>query len=123
MRRGCDDATLPYFNKNFHIGWQNVLKAEQLDLTNTQHNNATNAFQKTGLYPYDPNCESWSSAIDTLGLGNDDKGKVQYEIYPTLPQKELSIEEKKILRQDLNIDPENDITGDVGVAFTHAEQF
>jgi len=49
-----------------------------------------NAFQRTGLYPYDPNCESWSNAIDTLGLGNDAKGKVQYEIYPTLPQKQPS---------------------------------
>jgi len=93
-----------------------------LDLMETQYNNTTNAFQRRGIYPNDLNCESWSSTVDTLGLGNDDKGKVQYEIYPTLPRKELSIEEKKILHKDLNIDLENDITGDVGVAFTCAEQ-
>ncbi len=88
-------------------------------------NNATNAFRQTGLYPYNPNCKSWSGAIDTLGLGNNDsKGKVQYEIYPTLPQKQLTDDEKKILRDGLNINPENEITGltgDAGVAFMQAE--
>jgi len=88
-------------------------------------NNATNAFKRTGLYPYNPNCESWSGAIDTLGLANNDsKGKVQYEIYPTLPQKQLTDDEKKILWDGLNVNPENEITGitgDVGVAFTQAE--
>jgi len=34
----------------------------------------------------------------------------------------LTDEEKRILHHDLDIAPENDITGDVGVAITHAEQ-
>jgi len=49
-----------------------------------------------GLYPYDPNCESWAGAIETLGLGNNNiKGKVQYEVYPLPALAELSPEEKK----------------------------
>jgi len=125
VRRGCDAATIPYFNGNFRKGWQNFLQAERLDLHATGLNSATNAFKRTGLYPYNPNCESWSGAIDTLGLGNNDsKGKVQYEIYPMLPQKQLTDNEKKILQDGLNVNPENEITGitgDVGVAFTQAE--
>ncbi len=121
IRREHEKVAIPYFNSNFKQGWQNFLNAEWLDLHKTGMNNATNAFKRTGLYPYDPNCESWSHAIETLGLGNDDnKGKVQYEIYPLLPPKQLSIEEKEILRQDVYIDPEND--KDLVVAFTRAEQ-
>jgi len=121
VQHGCNGATIRYFNGNFRKGWQNFLQAERLDLHATGLNNATNAFQQTVLYPYNPNCESWSGAIDTLGLGNNDsKGKVQYEIYLTLPQKQLTDDEKKILHDGLNINPENEITGitgDVGVAF------
>ena len=75
---------------------------------------------RTGLYPYNPDCESWTDAIETLGLAYDDntKGKVQYEIYPMPQPNQLTDEEKRILRHDLDIAPENDITGDVGVAIT-----
>jgi len=51
------------------------------------------------------------------------KGQVQYEIYPTLPHKQLTVDEK-ILFDGLDIDPDGDqtgVTGDVGVAFTRAE--
>ena len=95
VRRGYDAATIRYFNGNFRKGWHKFLEAERLDLIATGLNNATNAFQRTGLYPYNPNCESWSGAINTLGLGNNNtKGQVQYEIYPTLPQKQLTVNEK-----------------------------
>jgi len=72
-----DSVAIPYFNKNFKEGWQNLLDSKQLDLHDTGMNNATNAFRQTGSYPFDPNCKSWSSAIETLGLANDNKkGKV-----------------------------------------------
>ena len=45
---------------------------------------------------------------------------MQYEIYPLLPPKQLSIEEKEILQQDVYIDLEND--KDLVAAFMHAEQ-
>jgi len=44
-------------------GWHKFLEAERLDLIATSLNKATNAFQQTGLYPYNPNCKSWSGAI------------------------------------------------------------
>jgi len=117
--RCCNNSVLQW---EFQKRLENFLQAERLDLHVTGLNNATNAFKQMGLYPYNPNCESWSGAIDTLGLANNDsKGKVQYEIYPMLPQKQLTDNEKKILRDGLNVNPENEITGitgDVGVAFT-----
>jgi len=101
------------------------LQAERLDLLQTGSNNATSTFQKMGLYPYDPNCESWSGAIKMLGLGNNDnKAKVQYEIYPTEPERQLTVNEEKILHDGMMIDPKDDktgITANVGVAFTRAE--
>jgi len=85
-------------------------------------NNATYAFRQTGLYLFDPNCESWSTAIETLGLANDNKkGKVQYEVYPLHPLRQLSEEERNILHLDLKIKASNNITGDIGVATVLAE--
>jgi len=85
-------------------------------------NNATNAFRQTCLYPSDPNCKSWSTAIETLGLANDDKkGTVPYEVYPLHLLRQLSEEERNILHLDLKIKASNDITGDVGVAILLAE--
>jgi len=57
-----------------------------------------------------------------LGLGNNDskEGKVKYEIYPTLAQKQLTDDEKKVLCDGLITNPENKIagvTGDVGSCF------
>ena len=98
VRCGYDAATIRYFNGNFRKGWHKFLEAERLDLIATGLNNATNAFQQTALYPCNPNCKSWSGTINTLGLGNNNtKGQVQYEIYPTLPQKQLSQWKKSFL--------------------------
>ncbi len=62
---------------------------------------------------------------NTLGLDNNNntKEQVQYEIYPTLPQKQLTVNEKNLF-DGLDIDPEDNergVTGDVGVAFTWDE--
>jgi len=120
---GYDTAPIGYFNQNFRKGWYNFLSAEWLDLQNTGINNATNAFQCTGLYPYNPNCKSWSGAINTLGLATDsEKGKVQYEIYATLPSRELSSDERNILHDGLNTAQKDDITGEnVAAAMIRAE--
>jgi len=116
---------IAYFNGNFKKGWENFLQAERLDLLHTGLTNATSTFQKMGLYPYDPNCESWSAAIETLGIGNhNNKGKVQYEIYPTEPVRQLIADEEKTLRDGMVIDPKDDETGtttNVGITFTQAE--
>jgi len=96
MRRKYEYVNIPYFNKIFRRGWKNFLDSERLDLQNSGMNNTTNAFTRMGLYPYDPDCESWAGAIETLGLGNNNiKGKVQYEVYPVPAPAELSPEEKK----------------------------
>jgi len=123
IRRGYDTALIAYFNQNFRKGWHNFLEAEWLDLQTTGMNNATNAFKRTGLYPYNPNCESWAGAIATLGLATEDeKGKVQYEVYPTLPTRELSSEEQTILHDGLNMLQKKDITGeDVAAAMICGE--
>jgi len=123
MRREYEYVNIPYFNKIFRRGWKNFLESERLDLQNSGMSNATNAFTRMGLYPYDPNCESWAGAIETLGLGNNDiKGKVQYEVYPVPAPAELSPEEKKTLCNGIDVDAENNITGIIGVAHMVAEQ-
>ena len=99
------------------------MNAEWLDMQNTGINNATNAFQCTGLYPYNPNCESWSGTIDSLGLATDnDKGKVQYKIYAMLPSRVLSDSERNTLHDGLNTAQKEDITGEnIAAAMIHAE--
>ena len=116
-------VNIAYFNQNFKKGWRNFLDAERLDLLTSGMNNVTNAFKWTGLYPYDPNGESWAGAIETLGLGyNNIKGKVQYEVYPLTAPIELSLEEKNALCNGTNVDAQNNITSIIGVAHMVAEQ-
>ena len=43
------------------------MQQEAADLF-TGSNNATSAFAKTGLFPFNPLSESWENAIDSLGL-------------------------------------------------------
>ncbi len=44
----------------------------------------TNAYQSTGMYPFNPFAEEWMKAIESLGLKNADETDnfVQYEVVP-----------------------------------------
>ncbi len=48
------------------------------------YNMTTNAYQRTGMYPFNPFAEEWMKAIESLGLKNDDETDnfVQYEVVP-----------------------------------------
>ena len=49
---------------------------------------------------------------------------VQYEIYPTEPERQLTVDEEKIFQDGMNINPktiETGITTNVGITFTQAE--
>ena len=60
------------------------MELEQQDLlSDKRSNNTTSAYEKTGVYPFDPNCFAWQEAIENIGqtstLDQDEKRKVQYE--------------------------------------------
>jgi len=63
--RRWTSAVIPYFNNIFSKGWRLFIERESTDL-NSGGNNATSA--KTGLYPFNPLCDSWETAIATLGI-------------------------------------------------------
>jgi hypothetical protein len=110
FRRSGRTTTTGYFNEIFSHGWRIFLKAERKDLLECFENNSTRAYERTGVFPFDPFAEAWKGAIDGLGVGNEKCSTVSYEIVPAeekMPT--LTPEEKKLLRTDLDLDDHNDL--------------
>jgi len=118
-RRTLEVATVPYFNKNFADGWQKFLQKERDDLRLVGVNNATNAFRRTGLFPYNPFCEAWSDAIDTVGRAEINDAGAHYEIFPNKNASTLSETESKQLREGF---ASNGLTHDMAVAYIRGTQ-
>jgi hypothetical protein len=110
-RRGGRRTSQGYFNEIFSLGWRIFRQAEAADLLECFENNASRAYERTGVFPLDPFAEAWADAIDGLGAGNDNEcGTISYEIVPAeekMPN--LTPEEKRLLRVDLNLDDQNDL--------------
>jgi len=68
-RRNHKNCNIRYFNSNFLNGWYKFLETERDDLRQLGVNNATRAFKRTGLFPYNPFSVSWTNAIETIGQG------------------------------------------------------
>ena len=66
-RRRWNRAVIPYFNEILVHAWQTFLARESSDLI-AGGNNATGAFARTGLFPFNPTSDSWEEAIDFLGI-------------------------------------------------------
>ena len=114
-RRQAGTPGVEYFNGIFCDAWRLYLQQEREELlSNNKRNNTTSAYEKTGLYPFDPNCWAWTEAIESLGqtstLQRDEKRKVQYEVYPKQDIIELTPEEKTTLRDGLDINPNLEFT-------------
>jgi len=68
-----------------------------------QQNNTTNAREQTGLFPFNPLCKAWTTAIVTLSnITEKQKESQQPTVYYKVRAKqglvnELTIEEKKAL--------------------------
>jgi hypothetical protein len=110
FRRSGRTTTTGYFNEIFSMGWRIFLNAERKDLLECFENNATRAYERTGVWPLDPFAEAWMGAIDGLGVANAECTTVSYEIVPAeekMPN--LTPEEKKLLRTDLDLDDQNDL--------------
>jgi hypothetical protein len=79
-------------------------------------NNTTNAYERTGIYPFDPQCLAWTEAIESLGLASslerDEKRIVQFEIRPraSLDPIDLDNNDKKSLRKEIPIDKRNNFS-------------
>jgi hypothetical protein len=112
-RRQQGTPGIEYFNDIFVEAWRHYLQQERQDLlSDNKSNNTTSAYEKTGLYPFDPYCWAWTEAIESLGqtstVVRDEKRKVQYEVYPKEDCNIVTLtpEDKKALRDGLDIDPE-----------------
>jgi len=119
-RRTLEVATVPYFNKNFADGWQKFLQKERDDLRRVGVNNATNAFLRTGLFPYNPFCEAWSDAIDTVGRAQIPDAGAHYEIFPNKNASKLSDSESKKLHEGFASNGLN--SHDVAITYIHGTQ-
>ena len=55
-------------------------------LSDMQSNNTTSAYEKTGIYPFNPKCLAWTEAIESIGqtstIHRDARQKVRYEFVP-----------------------------------------
>ena len=86
MRWNGVSTTPSYFNIIIRNGWKIFLKSEREDLLCCNCNNTTSAWKKTGLYPFNPFCESWNNVLETMGPLNrrykETRGEtgVEYEI-------------------------------------------
>ena len=67
--RRWNQAVITYFNSIFFHGWKLFIAKEASDLI-AGANNATGAYLRTGLYPFNPLSDSWEEAIDSLGCDN-----------------------------------------------------
>jgi hypothetical protein len=109
-RRSGRTTCQGYFNSIFSLGWTFFLKAEAADLLECFDNNATRAYERTGVFPLNPFSEAWSDAIDGLGSANHECRTRSYEIVPSEEKMPvLSPAEKSILRTNLDLDDKNDL--------------
>ena len=70
ITRDLENDTIAYFwsvGLILRQGWKIFLKAERDDLLCCDSNNTTSAWAKTGLFPFNPFCETWEAIIETMG--------------------------------------------------------
>ena len=102
-RSRTNTPNIEYFNTVLSTANRKFMEAERCELRSLGYNNTTNAFERTGLQPFNPFCLAWKEAIDTLGLLQEDKNskKVHYKVLPkqetSIP--ELTDAERKLLRE------------------------
>jgi len=71
-----------FYNSVIKLGWEQYILDEKNELLATKENATTSAFKKTGVYPFDPNCIGWTTAIDTIGkCYSDAKKSLRYSHY------------------------------------------
>jgi hypothetical protein len=85
------------------------LNHERDNLCEQGTNTTTSTYLKSGLHPLDPQCENWSTAINTLGRG---KTAMQYESTAKPDPQVLTLEEKTTLRDGLAFSDDEDM-GDI----------
>ena len=115
-----------YFNMIFCEGWALFLETERKDLRELGFNNTTNAYERTGMFPFNPFASAWMDAIETLGTGveKNEEFRVQYEPFVKKDHQELSPLEKEKLREgQTRTDPlDNHDLGDGAIAIVRGEE-
>ena len=72
-RRSTKTWKVSDWNLVFRLAWGEYLAQERHDFYKMNHNRTTAAYEKTGIYPFNPNSPTWSNAIATLGIFAEEK--------------------------------------------------
>jgi len=123
----CRTPTVHYHNEILSDALTSFYLREHEDILEPmlKCNNTTNAWEQTGLFPFNPLCEAWMTAIATLGNITEkhresQQAVVNYEVRTKPDLTALTTEEKTILCANLDLgNPLNDM-GDLYVAKIHA---
>lgn len=101
------------WNRSFRNAWENYMKMEQMDYVDTGSNVTTSAYQKTGIYPFNPDSSTWAEAIEGLGQFSTNKGgefpPPSYGLVEFLPVPDLTREEHKLLVDNTLVGPRPDL--------------
>jgi len=101
--RTFNAPTIEYFNTNIANGWHLFLSTKWDDLQTVGFNNATNAFWRTGLFPYNPLSAAWTDAIETISQAQPISGAA-HEVFPNKDLPQLSESESNTLHNGLDYD-------------------
>ncbi len=80
----------------------------------------TQAFCRTGLFPYNPFSESWSDAIETISHVQQNDAGAHYEPFPNLDTPKLCDSDSVKLHEDMEDHGLN--CQDMEIAYIHANQ-
>lgn len=122
-RRLGGQASVTYYNRILSAGWRIFIESERKDLRELGINNTTNAYGRTGAYPFNPFASAWTIAIDTLGLETrDNKSKVQYNVVLKSEIPVMTPDQLIILNDGIDMDPTLEALGYGAVACVRGEQ-
>lgn len=101
-RKEQDTPNVFYFNFALSEAIKKFKEKERKELVKTGCNATTSAYEKTGIYPFNPYSSAWEEAIDSLGCFVEQKGEKVISYEPVLKevQPELSESETKAIRKD-----------------------
>ena len=124
MRNSRLSTTPQYFNIILRHAWKVFLQSERNELLTCMENNTTSTYKKTGLYPFNPNCEAWSTIFEPMRPFNKhckETAKCEkvnnYEIVKNKEKTILTEEEKKTLKNGLPDD-----TNYIQAAYFHMQK-
>jgi hypothetical protein len=123
-RRSGDTPDVTYFNIIVCDAYRIFLERERGDLRAKTTNTTQNSYLKSGVNSFNPHCDGWTTAIETTGrvLNNKERQAKQFEPVARKNARELTLDEKKQLREGIDyMDVDSDL-GDIPFAILRAQE-